>query len=71
MDTDGYFSSLTGSRISSSPAARTFIREIEEVLFEHPGVEEAAVVGVPHPYGGEIAKAFIVPKPGVDLSSKN
>lgn len=43
-------------------------REIEEVLFEHPKVKEAAVVGVPHAYGGEIAKAFIVPRPGETLT---
>jgi long-chain acyl-CoA synthetase len=35
-------------------------REIEEVLFEHPKIKEAAVVGVPHPFGGEVAKAFVV-----------
>ncbi len=39
-------------------------REIEEVLYEHPKVKEAAVVGVPHPFGGEVAKAFIVLKEG-------
>lgn len=45
-------------------------REIEEVLFEHPKVKEAAVTGIPHQYGGEIAKAFIVLKPG-ETASKN
>jgi long-chain acyl-CoA synthetase len=39
-------------------------REVEEVLFTHPKVQEAAVVGVPHPFGGEIAKAYIVLKSG-------
>lgn len=43
-------------------------REIEEVLFEHPKIKEAAVVGVPHPFGGEVAKAFIVARPGEDLT---
>lgn len=43
-------------------------REIEEVLFEHPKIKEAVVVGVPHPFGGEVAKAFVVAKPGANLT---
>lgn len=35
-------------------------REIEEVLFAHPGVAEASVIGVPDEYWGETLKAFIV-----------
>ncbi len=37
--------------------------EVEEVLALHPGIEQAAVVGVPHPHTGESVKAFVVPKP--------
>ncbi|KAF5282044.1 hypothetical protein FQA39_LY00568 [Lamprigera yunnana] len=36
--------------------------EIEELLKTHPGVKEAAVVGIPHPKLGEAPKAFVVPK---------
>jgi long-chain acyl-CoA synthetase len=39
--------------------------EIESVLFSHPEVMEAAVIGVPHHYYGEVVKAFVIPKPGV------
>lgn len=39
-----------------------FPREIEDVLFEHPAVKGAAVVGVPHAKWGEEAKAIIVLK---------
>ncbi len=39
--------------------------ELEEVLYEHPKVLEAAVVGVPDERLGEIPKAYIVMKPGM------
>ncbi|MEM7141562.1 MAG: AMP-binding protein [Actinomycetota bacterium] len=36
--------------------------EVERVLATHPAVEEAGVVGVPHPHSGEAVKAFVVAK---------
>ena len=41
--------------------------EVEEVIAEHPGVEEVAVVGVPHPHSGEAIKAYVVARPGASL----
>jgi long-chain acyl-CoA synthetase len=37
--------------------------EIEALLFEHPGVLDAAVIGKPDPEAGEVPKAFVVKKP--------
>jgi long-chain acyl-CoA synthetase len=39
-------------------------REVEEILFQHPKVQEAVVAGIPDPYRGETVKAYIVLKPG-------
>ncbi|GAA0650268.1 hypothetical protein GCM10009535_30380 [Streptomyces thermocarboxydovorans] len=41
-------------------------REVEDVLYTHPAVREAAVVGVPDGYRGETAKAYISLRPGAE-----
>lgn len=43
-----------------------FPSEVEEVLLEHPAVEEAAAVGVPHRHTGEAVKAYVVAAEGRD-----
>ena len=45
-------------------------RDIDEVLFEHPKVEEACAVGVPDAYRGETVKAFVVAKEGETLTEE-
>ncbi|WP_055699293.1 long-chain-fatty-acid--CoA ligase [Streptomyces silaceus] len=44
-------------------------REIEEVLYEHPAVAEAAVLGVPHELHGEEIAAVVTPKPGAEVTA--
>ena len=43
-------------------------REIEEVLYEHPAVREAAVIGIPHDSLGEEVGAAVALKPGSETT---
>ncbi|MGE5576200.1 MAG: long-chain-fatty-acid--CoA ligase [Syntrophothermus sp.] len=45
-------------------------REVEEVIYQHPKVAEAAVVGVPDELRGEMVKAFVASKPGQTIEPK-
>ena len=45
-------------------------REVEEILYQHPKVAMAAVVGIPHEKSGESVKAFIQLKPGQKASER-
>jgi long-chain acyl-CoA synthetase len=71
MDEDGYFYILDRKKdIIIASGYNIYPREVEEVLFEHPAVQEAAVVGVPDPYRGETVKAFIVPQKGQTVTKE-
>jgi acyl-CoA synthetase (AMP-forming)/AMP-acid ligase II len=43
-------------------------REVEDALFLHPAVRQAAVVGVPHPKWGEEVRALVVRRAGTEVS---
>jgi long-chain acyl-CoA synthetase len=45
-------------------------REVEEALMTHPGVANAAAIGVPDDVWGEAVKAFVVPKPGFKVNEQ-
>jgi long-chain acyl-CoA synthetase len=49
---------------------KVYPREVEEVLFQHPAVADAAVVGTPDPAHGEVVKAFVVRKPGSSVGAE-
>jgi acyl-CoA synthetase (AMP-forming)/AMP-acid ligase II len=44
--------------------------ELEAYLVTHPDIQEAAVVGIPSPVSGEEVWAFVIPKPGAQLTSR-
>jgi len=44
-------------------------KDVEEVIYRHPGVQEAAVVGVPDTMLGEEVCAYIVPRSGVEIAA--
>jgi fatty-acyl-CoA synthase len=46
-------------------------REVEEALYQHPGVSEVAVIGVPHPRWVEAVVAVVVAKPGQPVSEQD
>jgi long-chain acyl-CoA synthetase len=49
---------------------KIFSIEVENVLYNHPGILEAAVVGVPDRIYGETVKAFVVPKADVQIEEE-
>jgi long-chain acyl-CoA synthetase len=65
VDEDGYFTIVDRQKdLIIRGGYNVYPREIEEVLYEHPAVAEAAVVGLPHPALGEEVGAAVVLKPG-------
>lgn len=69
MDEEGYFYIVDRAKdLIIASGFNVYPREVEEVLFQHPAVQEAAVVGVPDEYRGETVAAFVVLKPGFEPS---
>jgi 2-aminobenzoate-CoA ligase len=68
MDADGYFhyQARTDDMIVSA-GYNIGAPEVEEALLQHPAVAECAVIGVPDAERGQIVKAFVVPRIGVEI----
>ncbi len=65
QDEDGYFAIVDRKKeMIIRGGYNVYPREIEEALYEHPAVAEAACVGVPHPDLGEEVAAAVALKPG-------
>jgi long-chain acyl-CoA synthetase len=71
MDESGYFYIVDRKKdMILASGYNVYPREIEEVLFEHPGVAEAVAIGVPDEYRGEAVKAFVVKRPGAQATEE-
>jgi malonyl-CoA/methylmalonyl-CoA synthetase len=69
FDAEGYLAIVGRSKdLVISGGYNVYPKEIELLLDELPGVEESAVIGVPHPDFGEAVTAVIVPRQGCTLS---
>ncbi len=69
MDEQGWFYIVDRKKDMINAAGyKVWPREVEDVLYEHPAVREAAVVGVPDEYRGETVKAFVSLKPGASAT---
>jgi long-chain acyl-CoA synthetase len=69
VDEDGYFHIVDRKKdLIIRGGYNVYPREVEEVLYEHPKIREAAVIGVPHDEWGEEIGAAVVPHEGEELS---
>jgi long-chain acyl-CoA synthetase len=71
IDEDGYFYIVDRKKdMIIAGGFNIYPREIDEVLFEHPKVQEAVAVGVPDEYRGETVKAYVVLNPGEEATEE-
>lgn len=69
-DTDGWFFIVDRKKDQINASGfKVWPREVEDVLYEHAAVREAAVVGVPDEYRGETVKAFVSLRPGASATT--
>ncbi|MEZ5872018.1 MAG: AMP-binding protein [Nitratireductor sp.] len=72
LDKDGFLTLKDRSKdLIISGGTNIYPREVEEALLTHSGVHEASVVGRSDPEWGEVVVAFVVAKPGFDVSSES
>ena len=70
VDEDGYYFIVDRKKdLIIRGGYNVYPREIEEVLYEHGDVAEAAVIGVPHPVLGEEVAAAVALKPGATITT--
>ncbi|MCL7453191.1 MAG: long-chain fatty acid--CoA ligase [Anaerolineae bacterium] len=71
MDEEGYFQIVDRKKdMIICGGFNVYPRDVEEVLFQHPAVAEAAVIGVPDEYRGETVKAFVVLREGMSATAE-
>jgi long-chain acyl-CoA synthetase len=71
VDEDGYFFIVDRKKdMIIRGGYNVYPREVEEVLYEHPAVREAAVIGIPHAEWGEEIGAAVALKEGQQISAE-
>jgi long-chain acyl-CoA synthetase len=71
MDAQGWFYIVDRKKDQINAGGyKVWPREVEDVLYEHEAVREAAVVGVPDEYRGETVKAFVSLRPGKSVTAE-
>ena len=69
LDQDGYVFIVDRKKdLIKTSGYQVWPRELEEVISTHPSVAEVAVAGVPDPMKGEVAKAWVVVRPGAAVT---
>jgi len=64
-DEDGYFFITDRlKRMINASGFKVWPAEVEAMLYAHPDIQEACIIGARDPYRGETVKALVVPKPG-------
>jgi long-chain acyl-CoA synthetase len=71
MDEDGYFTIVDRIKdMIKTVGENVYPREVEEVLFAHPKVKDAVVVGLPQEFLGEKIKAYVILKDGMTATAE-
>jgi long-chain acyl-CoA synthetase len=72
MDEEGYFQIVDRKKdVIICGGFNVYPRHVEEVLFKHPSVQEAAVIGIPDAHRGETVKAFVVLRGGATATEQD
>ncbi|MBS8224674.1 long-chain-fatty-acid--CoA ligase [Vannielia litorea] len=72
LDGEGFLTILDRKKdMIVSGGENIYPREVEEALYLHPAVAEAAVIGIPDERWGEAVKAFVVLKPGAEAGERD
>jgi long-chain acyl-CoA synthetase len=71
MDEKGWFYVVDRKKdMIIASGFKVWPRDVEDVLYKHPAVKEAAVVGIPHPYRGETVRAYVSIKEGFSITEE-
>ena len=72
MDPEGYFYIVDRKKdMIISGGYNVYPREVDEVIYGHPKVQETCAIGIPHAIKGEQIKVFVVLKPGESVTEEN